>query len=68
VTNDGFLYALDSYARLVQLDVKSGKELGHIQFAPAWTDNSRERYWVAIDGKMVFVSFDDSRELIALGP
>jgi hypothetical protein len=68
VTHDSLLYALDNQARLVQLDARSGKELGYIQFTPAKADGSRERYWVAVDGKMVLVSFSDSRELIALGP
>jgi PQQ-like domain len=68
VMMSGYLYALDYNARLVQLDVKTGQEKGHIQFMPARTSVSDKRYWVAADGQMLFVSFEDSQELIALGP
>lgn len=68
VTDDGYLYALDYNARLVRFDVKTGQEKGHIQFTPPHTNVSEKRYWVAGDGQMLFVSFEDSQELIALGP
>ncbi len=63
-----FLYALDYNARLVRLDVNTGQETGYIQFEPASTNVSEKRYWVAADRQMLFVSFGDSQELIALGP
>ncbi len=62
------VYALDDRARLVQLDIHTGEETGYIQFTPARTNASENRYWVAADGQMIFVSFDDSQEVIALGP
>jgi outer membrane protein assembly factor BamB len=68
VVMNGYLYALDEKARLLQLDVKTGQEKGRIQFTPARTSVSDKRYWIAADGQMLFVSFEDSQELIALGP
>ncbi len=68
VTDDGYLYALDYKARLVRFDVKTGQEKEHLQFTPAQANVSKNRYWVATDGQTVFVSFEDSQELIALGP
>lgn len=65
---NGSLYALDYDARFIQYDIKTGQELGHIQFEPANTNVSEKRYWVAADGQMLFISFSDSQELIALGP
>lgn len=67
VMNDS-VYALDPDARLVQLDPDTGQETGYIQFTLAKTDPSNERYWIASEGQMLFLSFDDSQELIALGP
>ncbi len=68
VVADGFVYALDHDARLVQWDVQTGQETGYLQFTPAQVNTVENRYWVATDGQMLFVSFDDSQELIALGP
>lgn len=68
VVTNGYLYALDENARLLQLDVKTGQEKGYVQFTPAHTSLSDKQYWVAADGQMLFVSFGDSQELIALGP
>lgn len=68
IVPDGFLYALDQKARLVQLDAKTGLETGYMQFTPLPANVSENRYWVAADGQMIFVSFEDSQELIALGP
>jgi len=65
---NGYLYALDYNARLVKLDIKTGQEKGYIQFTPARTNVSEKSYSVAADRQMLFVSFSDSQELIALGP
>jgi len=62
------IYALDINARLVQLDLKTGQETGYIQFVPAHTYSQERRYWIATDGQMFLISFDDSQELIALEP
>jgi outer membrane protein assembly factor BamB len=67
VFND-YLYALDYNARLVKLDIKTGQEKGYVQFTPARTNASEKKYSVAADGQMLFISFSDSQELIALGP
>jgi len=68
VVMDGFVYALNYGNRLVQLDIETGQEMGHIRFAPPEVNPSEYRYEVAADNGMVFISFNDSRELIALGP
>lgn len=68
VVMNGSLYALNYSAQLVQLDIETGQEMGHLQFTPDQADYSISRYWVATNGQMLFVSFDDSQELIALGP
>lgn len=66
----GFVYALNYTARLMRIDVETGEEIGYLQFAPEESNPSRYQYWVAADTDtgMVFVAFDDSQELIALGP
>ena len=67
------LYVLRRDARLVRLDARTGQEIGYIQFTPPLLSHD-DVYWggnwpgLATDGQMIFVSFDDSRELIALGP
>jgi len=68
---DGSLYALRRDARLVRWDARSGEETGYIQFAPPLPDISGgigDFFSLAADGQMIFVSFDDSDESIALGP
>jgi outer membrane protein assembly factor BamB len=69
VMNDS-LYALRYDGRLVRLDPRTGQETGYIQFLPTLPDQSPidKFFALATDGKMLFVSFDDSNELIALGP
>jgi outer membrane protein assembly factor BamB len=68
----GSLYALRSDTRLVQLDARTGQEIGYIQFKPPLPDDKvyggSNRLGLATDGQMLFVSLDDSQELIALGP
>lgn len=69
---DGSPYALRRDARLVRWDARSGKETGYIKFTPPiLPDISHgigDFFSLAADGQMLFVSFDDSDELIALGP
>ncbi len=67
---NGSLYALGYDGRLVRLDPRTGRETGYIQFVPTLPDQSPidKFFALATDGKMLFVSFDDSNELIALGP
>ena len=74
LTANDFIYALDYNARLIQLDIETGKEIGYVQFAPA-TDCLENGYCIhpnyyliAADGQMFFVYFGDRKELIALGP
>lgn len=62
------VYALEPDARLVQRELVTGREVGYVQFAPMATDHHSLRYYIASDGQMLFVSFGDSQELIALGP
>ncbi|MBC7228082.1 MAG: PQQ-binding-like beta-propeller repeat protein [Thermoflexales bacterium] len=66
------LYAVCDDGRLIRLDVRTGQETGYIQFAPPLSNHnpyggSNFLGW-ASDGQMLFVSFEDSQELIALGP
>jgi outer membrane protein assembly factor BamB len=70
VVINGSLYALRYDGRLVRLDPKTGRETGYIQFMPPLPDRSPidKFFALATNGKMLFVSFDDSNELIALGP
>jgi len=66
------IYALRRDARLVRMDARTGQEMGYIQFAPPLFDDNpyggSNVLGLAGDGQMLFVSFDDSQELIALGP
>lgn len=71
VMMDGSLYALRYDARLLRLDPKTGQEIGSIQFTPGLPDISHgisDFFNLAADGGMLFLSFDDTEELIALGP
>lgn len=63
---NGFVYALDYTSRLVQLEIETGQEKGYLQFMPERHDSSGG--CIASGEEMFFVSFDDSGELIALGP
>jgi len=67
---DRTVYALRYDGRLVRLDSRTGQETGHIQFTPALPDSSHQSdfFALAADGQMLFISFDDSNELIAFGP
>lgn len=68
----GSLYALRKDTRLVQWNARNGQETGYIQFVPPLSDDNiyggSNFPSLATDGQMLFVSFDDSQELIALGP
>ena len=70
VLMSGSLYALRFDGRLMRFDPKTGKETGYIQFMPHLpTYSPRDKFFsLASDGQMLFISFDDSQELIALGP
>ncbi len=70
VLMNGSLYALRFDGRLLRFDPKTGKETGHIQFMPPLpTYSPQDKFFsLATDGQMLFISFDDSQELIALGP
>ncbi len=68
---DSSLYALRLDGRLVRLDARTGQEKGYIQFTGIMPDPTKavaNFYYLAADGQMLVVSFDDSQELIALGP
>lgn len=66
------IYALREDARLVRMDARTGQETGYIQFAPPLSEHNPygggNVLGLAGDGQMLFVSFGDSQELIALGP
>jgi outer membrane protein assembly factor BamB len=66
------IYAMRRDARLVRLDAKTGQETGYIQFAPPLSEKNpyggSNVIGLAGNGQMLFVSFADSQELIALGP
>lgn len=66
------IYALREDARLVRMDARTGQETGYIRFSPSLTNanpyGGGNFPGLASDGRMLFVSFDDSQELIALGP
>jgi outer membrane protein assembly factor BamB len=66
------LYVLRWDARLVRLHARTGQEIGYIQFTPPLSHGNpyggANTPSLATDGHMLFVSFDDSQELIALGP
>ncbi len=65
--SQGKVYALRQDARLMVFDEMTGAELGYVQFTPAETDPAGRTYWVGVDEQgRVFVSFSDSKELIAL--
>ncbi len=66
------IYALRRDARLVRMNARTGQEMGYIQFAPPLSElnpyGGGNVLGLAGDRQMLFVSFADSRELIALGP
>jgi len=66
------IYAMRRDARLVRLDARTGQETGYIQFVPPLSEKNpyggSNVIGLAGDGQMLFVSFADSQELIALGP
>lgn len=66
------IYVLRWDARLMRMDARTGQETGYIQFAPPLSDDNpyggSNVLGLTGDGQMLFVSFDDSQELIALGP
>lgn len=66
------IYAVREDARLVRMDARTGQETGYIQFAPPLSEDNpyggSNVIGLAGNGQMLFVSFADSQELIALGP
>lgn len=66
------IYAVREDARLVRMDARTGQVTGYIQFTPPLSElnpyGGSNVVGLAADGQMLFVSFADSQELIALGP
>jgi hypothetical protein len=54
------------------MDARTGHKTGNIQFVPPLLHDNPygggNFLGLASDGQMLFISFDDSQELIALGP
>ncbi len=70
VLMNGALYALCSDGRLIRLDPKTGQETGHLQLTSGLPtpESAGVFFSLATDGRMLFVSFSDTKETIALGP
>jgi len=72
IITDSTIYALRQDARLVWMDARTGQEIGYLQFTPPLSEynpyGGSNVLGLASDGQMVFISFGDSQELIALGP
>lgn len=67
VMSQNVVYAIRSDGVLVGISPRTGKEEGHIKFAPSQTESNVRTiaYWVAASEDKVFAYFGDSQELIA---